>query len=153
MLDLGSGGGIDVLLSARRVGPTGKAYGLDMTDEMLSLAMANTEKASATDVEVLKGNIEAIPMPGSTIDVVLSNCVINLSVDKPAVLAETFRVLRPDGRIGLSDVVADDHLTTAERDSYVSCTAGTRTFREYREGCPVRLIFADRRGVDLRFAK
>ncbi|NKE57628.1 arsenite methyltransferase [Lentzea sp. PSKA42] len=137
VLDLGSGGGIDVLLSARRVGPTGKAYGLDMTDEMLALALANAGKAGATNVEFLKGNIEAIPLPGNTIDVVISNCVINLSVDKPAVFAETFRVLRPGGRIGISDVVADDHLTPAERGergSYVSCIAGALTFTEYREG-------------------
>ena len=137
VLDLGSGGGIDVLLSARRVGPTGKAYGLDMTDEMLALALSNADKAGATNVEFLKGNIEAIPLPGNTIDVVISNCVINLSVDKPAVFAETFRVLRPGGRLGISDVVADDHLTTAERaerGSYVSCIAGALTFAEYREG-------------------
>ncbi|MFJ8963254.1 arsenite methyltransferase [Lentzea sp. NPDC102401] len=137
VLDLGSGGGIDVLLSARRVGSAGKAYGLDMTDEMLALALSNAEKADATNVEFLKGNIEAIPLPGNTIDVVISNCVINLSVDKPAVFAETFRVLRPGGRLGISDVVADDHLTTAERaerGSYVSCIAGALTFTEYREG-------------------
>ncbi|MEV6712627.1 arsenite methyltransferase [Lentzea sp. NPDC051208] len=136
VLDLGSGGGIDVLLSARRVGSTGKAYGLDMTDEMLALALSNAEKAGATNVELLKGNIEAIPLPGNTIDVI-SNCVINLSVDKPAVFAETFRVLRPGGRIGISDVIADDHLTPterAERGSYVSCIAGALTFTEYREG-------------------
>ncbi|GGM89887.1 arsenite S-adenosylmethyltransferase [Lentzea pudingi] len=137
VLDLGSGGGIDVLLSARRVGPTGKAYGLDMTDEMLALALSNAGKAGATNVEFLKGNIEAIPLPGNTIDVVISNCVINLSVDKPAVFAETFRVLRPGGRLGIFDVVADDHLTPAERagrGSYVSCIAGALTFAEYREG-------------------
>lgn len=137
VLDLGSGGGIDVLLSARRVGATGKAYGLDMTDEMLALALSNADKAGATNVEFLRGNIEAIPLPGNTIDVVISNCVINLSVDKPAVFAETFRVLRPGGRLGISDVVADDHLTPAERaerGSYVSCIAGALTFAEYREG-------------------
>ncbi|MET9227789.1 arsenite methyltransferase [Lentzea sp. NPDC003310] len=137
VLDLGSGGGIDVLLSARRVGPTGKAYGLDMTDEMLSLALSNAAKAGATNVEFLKGDIESIPLPGNTIDVVISNCVINLSVDKPAVFAETFRVLRPGGRLGISDVVADDHLTPAERaerGSYVSCIAGALTFAEYRAG-------------------
>ncbi|MGW6442783.1 arsenite methyltransferase [Lentzea sp. NPDC055074] len=137
VLDLGSGGGIDVLLSARRVGPTGKAYGLDMTDEMLALALANAEKAGATNVEFLRGDIEAIPLPGGTIDVVISNCVINLSVDKPAVFAEALRVLRPGGRLGISDVVADDHLTPAERaerGSYVSCIAGALTFTEYREG-------------------
>lgn len=137
VLDLGSGGGIDVLLSARRVGATGKAYGLDMTDEMLALALSNADKAGATNVEFLRGSIEAIPLPGNTIDVVISNCVINLSVDKPAVFAETFRVLRPGGRLGISDVVADDHLTPAERaerGSYVSCIAGALTFAEYREG-------------------
>ncbi|TWP52487.1 arsenite methyltransferase [Lentzea tibetensis] len=137
VLDLGSGGGIDVLLSARRVGPSGKAYGLDMTDEMLALALSNAAKAGATNVEFLKGTIEAIPLPSNTIDVVISNCVINLSVDKPAVFAETFRVLRPGGRVGVADVVADDHLTPAERaerGSYVSCIAGALTFTEYREG-------------------
>ncbi|MFD9434904.1 arsenite methyltransferase [Streptomyces sp. NPDC060002] len=137
VLDLGSGGGIDVLLSARRVGPAGKAYGLDMTEEMLALALANTQKAGATNVEFLKGTIEAIPLPANTIDVVISNCVINLSVDKPAVFAETFRVLRPGGRIGVSDVVADDALTPdqrAERGDYVGCIAGALSFAEYRVG-------------------
>ncbi|MEU6066145.1 MULTISPECIES: arsenite methyltransferase [Streptomyces] len=137
VLDLGSGGGIDVLLSARRVGPRGKAFGLDMTEEMLSLALANATKAGATNVEFLKGTIEAIPLPANTIDVVISNCVINLSTDKPAVFAETFRVLKPGGRIGVSDVVADDSLTPeqrAERGDYVGCIAGALSFSEYREG-------------------
>ena len=137
VLDLGSGGGIDVLLSARRVGPTGKAYGLDMTEEMLALALANAAKAGATNVEFLKGTIEAVPLPANTIDVVISNCVINLSTDKSAVFAETFRVLKPGGRIGVSDVVADDSLTPeqrGERGDYVGCIAGALSFTEYREG-------------------
>ncbi|WP_329027036.1 arsenite methyltransferase [Streptomyces sp. NBC_00690] len=137
VLDLGSGGGIDVLLSARRVGPMGKAYGLDMTEEMLALALANQKKARATNVEFLKGTIEAIPLPAATIDVVISNCVINLSTDKQAVFAEMHRVLVPGGRIGVSDVVADDTLTPAqraERGDYVGCIAGALSFTEYRAG-------------------
>jgi SAM-dependent methyltransferase len=134
VLDLGSGGGIDVLLSARRVGPDGFAYGVDMTDEMLALAEANKAKAGVTNVEFRKGTIEDIPLPGATVDVVISNCVINLSVDKPAVLAEIFRVLVPGGRIGISDVVAKDHLTPAERaerGTYVGCIAGALSKQEY----------------------
>jgi SAM-dependent methyltransferase len=137
VLDLGSGGGIDVLLSARRVGPNGRAYGVDMTDEMLALARANAARTGATNVEFLRGQIEAIPLPAESIDVVISNCVINLSVDKPAVLAEMFRVLVPGGRIGVSDVVAEDDVTPdqrAERGSYVGCIAGALSRQEYLDG-------------------
>ena len=137
VLDLGSGGGIDVLLSARRVAPAGTAYGLDMTDEMLDLARANAAKAGATNVEFVKGKIEDVPLPDGAVDVVISNCVVNLSVDKPAVLAEMYRVLTPGGRIGISDVVAEDHLTVAERaerGSFVGCIAGALSRREYLEG-------------------
>jgi SAM-dependent methyltransferase len=137
VLDLGSGGGIDVLLSARRVGETGFAYGVDMTDEMLALARANAAKAGVSNVEFVKGTIEDVPLPDGAVDVVISNCVINLSVDKPAVLAEMFRVLRPGGRIGVSDVVAEDHLSTAdraERGSYVGCIAGALSKQEYLDG-------------------
>ncbi|WP_420123230.1 arsenite methyltransferase [Nakamurella sp.] len=137
VLDLGSGGGIDVLLSARRVGPAGFAYGLDMTDEMLDLARANAARAGATNVEFVKGHIEDIPLPDAAVDVVISNCVINLSVDKPAVLAEMFRVLAPGGRIGISDVVAQDELSAAdraERGSYVGCIAGALSRSEYLDG-------------------
>ncbi|MEX0658209.1 MAG: arsenite methyltransferase [Egibacteraceae bacterium] len=137
VLDLGSGGGIDVLLSARRVGPTGKAYGVDMTDEMLDLARRNAAEAGATNVEFRKGEIEALPLPDAAVDVVISNCVVNLSVDKPAVMAEMHRVLRPGGRIGISDVVAEDRLdptARAERGSYVGCIAGALSVGEYRAG-------------------
>jgi len=137
VLDLGSGGGIDVLLSARQVGPSGFAYGVDMTDDMLSLARANAAKAGAANVEFLKGEIEALPLPDASVDVVISNCVINLSTDKPAVLAEMFRVLVPGGRIGITDVVAEDHLTPAERaaaGSYVGCIAGALSRAEYLDG-------------------
>jgi arsenite methyltransferase len=136
VLDLGSGGGIDVLLSAKRVGPTGKVYGLDMTDEMLELALKNKAEAGATNVEFLKGFIEQIPLPASMIDVIISNCVINLSLDKPAVFAEMFRVLKPGGRLGISDVVADDSLSAedrAERGSFVGCIAGALSFAEYEK--------------------
>jgi arsenite methyltransferase len=137
VLDLGSGGGIDVLLSARRVGPAGKAYGVDMTDEMLDLARRNAAEAGASNVEFLKGTIESIPLPAASVDVVISNCVINLSVDKPGVFAEVFRVLRPGGRIGVSDVVAEDHLSAserAERGNWVGCVAGALSRREYLDG-------------------
>jgi arsenite methyltransferase len=137
VLDLGSGGGIDVLLSARRVGPTGFAYGVDMTNEMLDLARVNATAAGASNVEFLGGTIEDIPLSDGAVDVVISNCVINLSTDKPAVLAEMFRVLTPGGRIGVSDVVAEDDLSPAdraERGSYVGCIAGALSRSEYLEG-------------------
>jgi arsenite methyltransferase len=137
VLDLGSGGGIDVILSAKRVGPSGTAYGLDMTDEMLALAQRNAISAGVTNVHFLKGVIEQIPLPADSVDVVISNCVINLSVDKPAVLAEIARVLKPGGRIGISDVVAEDRLTAperAQRGSYVGCIAGALSKGEYEAG-------------------
>ena len=135
VLDLGSGGGIDVLLSAKRVGPTGKAYGLDMTDEMLALARANQAKAGATNVEFLKGEIENIPLPAGTVDVIISNCVINLSADKGKVLEEAFRVLKPGGRFAVSDVVCRGTMPDAVRRSmelWVGCIAGALEEQEYR---------------------
>jgi arsenite methyltransferase len=137
VLDLGSGGGIDVLLSAKRVGPTGRAFGIDMTDEMLALAQRNAAEAGATNVEFLKGHIEALPLPADSIDVVISNCVVNLAADKAAVFAEIARVLRPGGRIGITDIVAEDALTLeqrAERGSYAGCIAGALSVSEFRSG-------------------
>ena len=136
VLDLGSGGGIDVLLSARRVGPTGKAYGLDMTDEMLALARRNQAEAGVDNVEWLKGHIEAIPLPDDTVDVVISNCVINLSADKPQVLREAARVLKPGGRFAVSDVIADpdmDDATKADMAAYTGCIAGALTRDEFAD--------------------
>lgn len=135
VLDLGSGGGIDVLLSARRVGPTGKAYGLDMTDEMLALANENKRKAGAENVEFLKGEIESIPLPGNSVDVIISNCVINLSADKGKVLCEAFRVLKPGGRFAVSDVVTRGEILPEIRRSvlaWVGCMAGALDENEYR---------------------
>jgi SAM-dependent methyltransferase len=134
VLDLGSGGGIDVLLSARRVGPTGKAYGLDMTDEMLALARKNAAEANATNVEFLKGQIEQIPLPDNSVDVIISNCVINLSGDKRAVLAEAFRVLRPGGRFAVSDVIVRGDMPAEVRKSmelWVGCVAGALEEQEF----------------------
>jgi len=145
VLDLGSGGGIDVLLSARRVGPSGHAYGLDMTDDMLDLARVNAARAGAGNVEFLKGHIEDIPLPDNAVDVIISNCVINLSGDKQAVLAESFRVLRPGGRFGVSDLLADDRLTEVERlarGRQAGAIAGTLSFAEYRDGL-ARARFTD----------
>ena len=136
VLDLGSGGGIDVLLSARRVGPTGKVYGLDMTDEMLALARENQRKAGATNVEFLKGTIEAIPLPDRSVDVIISNCVINLSSDKDAVLREAFRVLKPGGRFAVSDVVVHGDVPADVRRSmelWVGCIAGALQDHEYAQ--------------------
>jgi arsenite methyltransferase len=137
VLDLGSGGGIDVLLSATRVGPEGLAYGVDMTDEMLALARRNASDGGVTNAHFLKGDIENIPLPAGSIDVVISNCVVNLSTDKPQVLREIFRVLRAGGRVGISDVVAEDRLSPedrAERGSYVGCIAGALSKTEYETG-------------------
>ena len=137
VLDLGSGGGIDVILSARRVGPTGRAYGLDMTDEMLALAQRNAAEAGVANAIFLRGEIESVPLPAASVDVVISNCVVNLSTDKPAVLAEIARVLKPGGRVGISDVVAEDRLSPeerAKRGSFVGCIAGALSVGEYTAG-------------------
>lgn len=148
VLDLGSGGGIDVLLSARRVGPTGKAYGLDMTDEMLALAKENKQKAGLENVEFLKGEIESIPLPDSSVDVVISNCVINLSADKDQVLREAFRVLKPGGRFAVSDVVTRGEINPAIRKNvllWVGCVAGALEEVEYRK----KLIKAGFEEIDI----
>ncbi len=137
VLDLGSGGGIDVILSAKRVGPTGRVFGLDMTDEMLALARANAGEARVDNAIFLKGVIEDVPLPSDSVDVVISNCVINLSTDKAAVLTEIARVLKPGGRVGVSDIVAEDRLSPAERaerGSYVGCIAGALSKSEYEQG-------------------
>lgn len=150
VLDLGSGGGGDVLLSARRVGPTGRVYGLDMTDEMLELARKNASDAGAGNVEFRKGQIEAIPLPDASVDVVISNCVINLSTDKPAVFAQMHRVLRPGGRVGVTDVVAEDTLSPAqraERGDWAGCVAGALSRSEYVDG----LTAAGFTDVDVRY--
>jgi ubiquinone/menaquinone biosynthesis C-methylase UbiE len=136
VLDLGSGGGIDVLLSARRVGPTGRAYGLDMTDEMLDLARANQREAGVHNVEWLKGHIEQVPLPDDTVDVVISNCVINLSADKAQVIREAARVLKPGGRFAVSDVIADEDMDQATRNDmqqYTGCIAGALTRRQFED--------------------
>ena len=150
VLDLGSGGGIDVILSAKRVGPTGLAYGLDMTDEMLALARKNAGEAGIPNAVFLKGIIEEVPLPAESVDVVISNCVINLSTDKASVLTEIARVLRPGGRVGVSDVVAEDHMSPeqrAERGSHVGCIAGALSRGEYIAG----LEAAGFEGVEVDF--
>ena len=150
VLDLGSGGGIDVILSARRVGPSGVVYGLDMTDEMLALARRNAADAGVANVHFLRGHIEEVPLPAGSVDVVISNCVINLSGDKPAVLAEIARVLEPGGRVGISDIVAEDRLSPeqrAERGSWASCVAGALSRSEYEAG----LRAAGLEEVEVRF--
>jgi SAM-dependent methyltransferase len=148
VLDLGSGGGIDVLLSARRVGPTGKAYGLDMTDEMLALARENQRKAGVENVEFLKGEIEHIPLPDNSVDVVISNCVINLSADKDRVLREAFRVLKPGGRFAVSDVVTRGEVPAEVRDNmllWVGCIAGALADEQYT----AKLVAAGFSGIDV----
>jgi arsenite methyltransferase len=149
VLDLGSGGGIDVLLSARRVGPTGRAYGLDMTDEMLELARRNQRESGLENVEFLKGTIETMPLPDDSVDVVISNCVINLSGDKPAVFREAARVLRPGGRFAVTDILADpsmDDETRRDMQQWTGCIAGALTEREYRD----QLASAGFMGIEIR---
>lgn len=150
VLDLGSGAGLDLVLSARRVSPSGKVYGLDMTDEMLALAHQTLAEAKIGNAELLRGRIEAIPLPAETVDVVISNCVVNLSVDKPAVASEIFRVLRPGGRVGISDVVAEDRLGPAERaqrGDHAGCIAGALSVLEYRQ----LLTQAGFEGIEISF--
>ena len=152
VLDLGSGGGIDVLLSARRVGPAGKAYGLDMTDDMLALALENKKKAGVTNVEFLKGHIESIPLPANTVDVIISNCVINLSGDKDKVLAEAFRVLKPGGRFAVSDVVSRRDVPEDIRrnvELWIGCVAGALRDTEYS----AKLRAAGFENVDLEYTR
>jgi len=152
VLDLGSGGGIDVILSARRVGPTGKAYGLDMTDEMLALAQENKRKSGLTNVEFLRGEIENIPLPGDSVDVIISNCVINLSGDKDRVLKEAFRVLKPGGRFAVSDVVVRGDVPEAIRKSmelWVGCIAGALSEADYR----AKLAAAGFGGIDIEVTR
>jgi ubiquinone/menaquinone biosynthesis C-methylase UbiE len=158
VLDLGSGGGIDVLLSARRVGPAGHAYGLDMTDAMLELARRNAEEAGATNVTFLKGDIASIPLPDNSVDVIISNCVINLAADKTPVLREAFRVLKPGGRFAVSDIVihgelpaevANSDAMRRDLSSWSGCIAGALTDREYREG----LAAAGFMGIDLEITR
>ena len=150
VLDLGSGGGIDVLLSARRVAPDGWAYGVDFTGEMLALARRNALEAGAANVEFLEGRIDAVPLPDASVDVIISNCVVNLAIDKQAVFAEMCRLLRPGGRIGISDVVTEDRLSAAERaerGSYVGCVAGALPVTAYRAG----LVAAGLTDVSIEF--
>jgi len=152
VLDLGSGGGIDVLLSAKRVGPTGRAYGLDMTDEMLALARENQKKAGAQNVEFLKGTIENIPLPDNTVDVIISNCVVNLSGDKDQVLREAFRVLKPSGRLAISDVVVRGKVPVDIRKSmelWVGCIAGALEEEEYK----TKLAAAGFAGIEMEVTR
>jgi ubiquinone/menaquinone biosynthesis C-methylase UbiE len=161
VLDLGAGGGLDVLLSARRVGPAGRVFGLDMTDEMLELARRNADTAKAHNAEFLRGTIEQIPLPDASVDVVISNCVINLSLDKPAVFTQVYRVLSPGGRVGVADIVAEDRLTPEQRaecGDWASCAAGALSRSEYIEGLSaagftdIEVTFIDTAGNGLHSA-